>query len=170
MNLVQRGFGGVLVGLMVLTACQPTQSSNNETTKTQDEDFVGCYGVQKGDPAQIKISQADTYVMQMKEPDGSWDQPEVLQSVELDKAWQSYASNGLSLQKTNIKATLARPDGVMIISRLKQGSAVNPLLDSTHIVALFGATNTIYRVPCDDVGVQLDAYQHASTTNTQGVQ
>lgn len=138
---------------MALMACQP--NTQNLTKTDNKDDFVGCYSVEKGTPAQIQISKQDGYVMQMKEPTGGWDAAETLEMLDLDKAWEVYQVNALNLNKSDIKATLARPDGVMVISRLGEGVAVNPNLDSTHIINIFGATNTIYVVPCDEVGLDL---------------
>lgn len=144
----------LVVIALALTACGQNTAQNTTKTNNQD-DFVGCYSVEKGTPAQIKIDKKDGYTMQMKEPNGGWDAPEALEIIDIDTAWELYKVNALDLNKANIKSTLARPDGVMAISRLGDGVAVNPNLDSTHLVNIFGATNTIYPVECDDVGLDL---------------
>lgn len=151
---------------LALTACGQNTNQTPQKTNNQD-DFVGCYSVEKGEPAQIKIDNADSYTMQMKEPNGGWDAKEPLEAMDIDTAWELYKVNALGLNKSDIKSTLVRPDGVMAISRLGEGVAVNPNLDSTHLVNIFGATNTIYPVECDDVGLDLakEAQNYHGTHN-----
>lgn len=141
-----------------LTACnQPAPTDNAPTAKTdgQAETFLGCYSVEKNSPAQIKVSeQAGSFVMQMKEPEGAktlWDNPEPLDEISVDKAWEYFGVNALSLEKSDIERVLARPDQMMILAKLKDASQnINPLLDAPYVVYIFKGANTIYQVSCDD--------------------
>lgn len=118
-----------------------------------------CFAFEKGGVAEIVVEEveAHTFAMRMKEPDGSWDMPEPMDSLAEEQAWEFYKGNGLDLNSSDIYATVARTDGVMAISVLKSEIVtVKPHLDSNFIVNLFGATNTIYAVPCDDKPVKFN--------------
>ncbi len=146
--------------LLGLIGCNQNTAENSSANTTDQaiptnsiniDEFKGCYSVEKGVPAQILIGYDNGgFAMQMKEPDGSWDKPESLIISDKDKAWELYQTNSLGLNKSDITTTLVRPDGVMAISRLVQGTAVNPAIDSSHVVMIMGAVNTIYSVPCDN--------------------
>lgn len=163
-----RIFSLILLGLLV--ACRPSTApeSANIDTGSSDDRFAlkahsgmmgKCYSLTKDFPATIKIDEdrvAQKITMQMKEPDGSWDTPEPMRSLEKSEAWQYYEVNMLGLTKDDIAGTVVREDGVMAISSLSPlVSSINPHLDSDYIVSLFGTVNTIYEVPCDDVPVDI---------------
>ncbi|MFB6349601.1 hypothetical protein ACFBZI_09220 [Moraxella sp. ZJ142] len=159
---------GCLVAAVVmvatLTACQKTPT--DETAKTAENltaqsdhkvDYVGCYTIDKDTPAAIKISrQNGHYVMQMKEPKGKasvWDNPEPLTLLPKANGWQSFAVNAINLSVSDVTGEIvARPDGIMAIAQVHETTAnTNPLVDSPYVVALMGAVNTIYQVPCDEI-------------------
>lgn len=142
-------FAGVC--LLIVVGCDRTLPS-----KAVDDGFVGCYSVEKNVPAQLQISlDGEHFAMQMKEPDGSWDTKEPLLLLDKDKAWQAYQVNAIGLKKDDLADSLVRTDGVLILSQLGGSYALKPSLDSGYVVNLFGATNTIYRVACDNEGVDL---------------
>ncbi|OOR87564.1 hypothetical protein LP123_08185 [Moraxella bovis] len=146
-----------------LTACNQTAPTDNAPTAKADgqaEAFVGCYSVEKNSPAQIKVSeQAGGFFMQMKEPDGAktlWDNPEPLDEISVDEAWDYFGVNALSLDKSDVERVLARPDEMMVLAKIKDASQnINPLLDSPYVVYIFKGANTIYQVPCDDTPVDI---------------
>lgn len=150
----------VLLLMLAISACTPQNSPQDMAVKSANDggqDFVGCFSVQKNAPAQIRIMHDGTTTMQMKEPDGTWDKPEPMMSVDGDKAWQFFAQNGLGLEQSYVQATIVRHDEVMAMSKIDGAlMAVNPSVDSTFVMSLFGATNTIYAVPCDDKPLILD--------------
>ncbi|MDO4426549.1 MAG: hypothetical protein Q4B88_00320 [Moraxella sp.] len=157
----------MLLGVtMLLLACGQSPSSDSNTvsldkkdTKTDKTtlDFSGCYSVDKSLPAQIFINQSQSgYTMQMKEPDGTWDKPEPLLNKTVDEAWQFFSTNAISLDRKDVKAVLVRADEVMALASIdKAVTAVNPHMDSSYVVSLFGAVNTIYQVACDDTPLVL---------------
>ncbi len=149
------------LSLFMLTACSEPDPADNTVSQSQPHEdgqaaqFVGCYSIDKNLPAQIKISQrADGFVMQMKEPDQAktpWDKPEPLDEISVDKAWEYFGVNALSLDKSDVESVLARPDEMMVLAKIKETSQnINPLLDSDYMVYIFKGANTIYQVPCDD--------------------
>lgn len=152
-----------LLFILALTACNqsaPIDDVAPDKANRQAKIFVGCYGVEKNGLAQIKISeQAGNFVMQMKEPDGAktpWDSPEPLDEISIDKAWDYFGVNALSLEKSDIERVLARPDQMMILAKLKDASQnINPLLDAPYVVYIFKGANTIYQVSCDDEPVNI---------------
>lgn len=97
--------------------------------------------------------------MQMKEPDGAktlWDNPEPLDEISVDKAWDYFGVNALSLDKSDVERVLARPDEMMVLAKVKDASQnINPLLDSAYVVYIFKGANTIYQVPCDETPVDI---------------
>ncbi len=153
---------------LMLSACNPSQHSSQNPSGADDENikshqeqvdqtlhFVGCYSIDKNLPSQIKISQkAGQFVMQMKEPENAktlWDAPEPLDEIDIDKAWDYFKVNALSLEKSDVQSALARPDAMMVLVKVKEASQnINPLLDSPYVVYIFKGANTIYQVPCDD--------------------
>lgn len=153
--------------LLALTACQepaPTDKTltvNQETTsQTDTAHFNGCYAVEKNTPAQIKISTNDgQFVMQMKEPSSSasaWDKPEPLDVMSVERAWEYFGVNALSLNKSDVESVLARPDEMMILAKIKPATQnINPLIDSPYVVYIFKGANTIYQVACDDTPVDI---------------
>lgn len=137
--------------LPLLASC----SSKPQKVQTTDG-FSGCYSVEKNTPAELKISASgEGFVMQMKEPDGSWDAPEPMSVLGKDTAWQAYKVNAIGLKKDDLADSVVRTDGVLILSQLGGNYALKPSLDSGYVVNLFGATNTIYSVACDNEGVDL---------------
>lgn len=146
-----------------LTACNQSVPTDNAPTAKADKQarlFVGCYSVDKNNPAQIKVSeQAGGFVMQMKEPDGAkmpWDNPEPLDEISVDQAWNYFSVNALSFDKSDVERVLARPDEMMVLAKVKDASQnINPLLDSHYVVYIFKGVNTIYQVPCDDTPVDI---------------
>lgn len=120
--------------------------------------LVGCYSVDKGVPAQIKIDEKNgLFTMQMKEQVGGWDAPEPLDVLFESKAWAYFSGNTLGISKSGIGQVLARPDGVMAMGVIKDSeSALNPQVDSPFLMTILGAVNTVYGVPCDDEPVFYD--------------
>lgn len=114
--------------------------------------LVGCYSVDKGVPAQIKLNETNgLFTMQMKEAVGGWDTPEPLDKLTQSQAWTYFGDNALGVAQSSIIDAVGRPDGVMAIGSLKSDiTALNPRVDSPFLITIFGATNTVYNVPCDD--------------------
>lgn len=150
----------LVVLALTISACTPQNSPQDTTAQSADDGnnaFVGCFSVQKNAPAQIRITHDGTTTMQMKEPDGTWDKPEPMVSVDNDKAWQFFAKNGLGLEQSYLQATIVRHDEVMAMGKVDGAlMAVNPSVDSPFVMSLFGATNTIYQVECDSEPLVLD--------------
>lgn len=139
----------------MLVACQDQAVSVAENSKV---DFVGCYAVKKDIPAQIKIAKTNNqYTMQMKEnSDKVWDDAEPLTAVGVADGFGNFNANALNVKEDDVAQILVRPDGVMALAQLKPAVAnINPHLDSDVIMSLFGAVNTVYKVACDDVPVDL---------------
>lgn len=146
--------------LLMLTACGEQPATPTSTTQTASTtELVGCYSVHKDSPAQIKISHDAGYAMQMKEPDGAsetWDKPEPLVALTFDKAWEFFKTNTLDVQSADLSHVIARPDGMMVLAKINPTVRnVNPMLDSDYVMQLFGAVNTIYQVPCDEVRLEM---------------
>lgn len=147
----------LVVILSALGACsKPVQT----TSAQQNGEFAGCYTIDKAKPAQIKINQdGDKYTMQMKEPVGAktiWDNPEPLELMTINDAWQFFGVNMLDLDKSDLHAVIARPDKMMVLAQVKQVSQnTNPRLDSPYVVYIFRGANTIYQVACDDVPLNI---------------
>lgn len=164
-------FFGCLAGVFVvsglLVACGQADKPKVVEQTSEATAFVGCYSIDKNQPAQIKISQEQNgFVMQMKEADGKqvWDQPEVLQQQTAEQGWQFFSTNAINLSKSDVLGVLARPDNVMAMAQVAQASAnTNPMLDSPYVVHLLGAVNTIYQVPCDDVPIDFIKQVHQTT-------
>lgn len=146
---------------LVVGACsRSTNTNTNEANVGDMAHFEGCYTIDKTALAQIKISQQDgRFVMQMKEPSTAsttWDAPEILDEISVDKAWEYFGVNALSLDKSDIEHVLSRQDGLMVLAKVKSASHhINPLLDSPYVVYIFRGANTIYQVACDDTPLDI---------------
>lgn len=186
MSVVMRLIPSVLLMAgMALTACsEPATSTTKtaETAKTEMADaatvsnFEGCYAIEQGSPALIKISKDGTgYAMQMKEnaeQAQAWDEPEMLDSLSTDDAWQYFASNSLNLNKSDlIGDAIVRKDKVMAMAQVQSAAAnTNPFLDSAYVVMLINKVATIYQVPCDDTRVDMiKDFHHAMPSTTPSV-
>lgn len=160
---------GVFLSLgATLVACQdepvkPTKNSANV-------DFVGCYVLEKGVPAQIKITKTnDQYTMQMKEDSEKvWDTAEPLTLAGVSDGFVHFNANALNVNANDVAEILVRPDGVMALAQLKPAVAnINPHLDSDVVMSILGAVNTVYKVACDDVPLDLmptHDFHHSPTT------
>lgn len=138
----------------MLVACQDETVANTNAKV----DFVGCYAVKKGIPAQIKIAHTNQqYTMQMKENnDKVWDNAEPLTAVGVADGFSHFGANALNVKASDVVEILVRPDGVMALAHLKPALAnINPHLDSDVLMSLFGTVNTVYKVACDDVPLDL---------------
>lgn len=128
--------------------------------------FAGCYTVSHDEPAQIKISEQNgTWVMQMKEAAQAqrvWDEPEALEQVEVSQIPQYF-----SIDPDNVDAVLARPDRVLVMAHVKPVYAnIDPLLDSEYLAYIYKGANTIYKVECDDVNVDMLSNPHGQIQTT----
>lgn len=156
----------VLVGLLLGIILSGCGSSNDETVSNlsqknsatpSEETLLGCYSVEKSAPAQILINNDNgKFTMQMKEPSGEFDAPEGLSVIAVDNVWQRYAVNALGLKKDDIEAALVRDDDVMALVKVRDEALLNPQIDSPFVMNLFGASNTVYQVPCDKTPVVFD--------------
>lgn len=153
----------LLLPVLALTACtEPGESTKTETAKvdTVESDFVGCYTIEQGAPATIKISHDGAqYLMQMKEGADKaqvWDAPERLEQLPKAQGWKHFSTNSINLTDADVSADiLVRPDEVLALAKLQETTAnTNPMIDSGYAVALMGAVNTIYQVPCDETRVE----------------
>lgn len=156
-----------IFGALLLTACSndasaPVKSAEpTQSAQAPSSNFQGCYTIEQGAPAQIKISGDNgNYVMQMKEgrdKSGTWDQPEKLLVQPKNDGWKHFSTNALNLSVSDVVGEIiARPDGVMALAQIDSAVAnTNPFVDSSYVIALMGAVNTIYQVPCDDTRVEL---------------
>nr|WP_169391975.1 hypothetical protein [Psychrobacter ciconiae] len=154
----------------LLSGCSDNKSAQDNTatntavnTKANDlAVFSGCYTVSHDEPAQIKISEQNgAWVMQMKEPKSAnrvWDNPEPLEA--LDKAnLKTY----FSIDPDNVDAVIARPDKQLVMAHVLPAYAnIDPLLDSEYLAFIYKGANTIYKVDCDDVNVDILANPHAN--------
>lgn len=155
---------GCLSLAVVLVACgdQPVATTNtNDTVSASTPDaYVGCYTIEQGAPATIKISHDGAqYLMQMKEGADKvqvWDAPERLEQLPKAQGWKHFSTNSINLTDADVSADiLARPDEVLALAKLQETTAnTNPMIDSGYAVALMGAVNTIYQVPCDETRVE----------------
>lgn len=145
--------------------------------------FAGCYTVSHDEPAQIKISYgsyqlgkpASTtsnnsdnlapdnkkeaasvtgWYMQMKEPASAkriWDDPEPLEVLD-----NAQTSTYFSIDPEQVEAMLARPDRFMVIAHVTPTYVnIDPLLDSEYLAYIYRGANTIYKVECDEVNLDL---------------
>ncbi len=154
----------------LLLACSDKQAADNAATSDSQAasemgnlaTFAGCYTVSHGEPAQIKISEQNgAWVMQMKEPKSAnrvWDTPEPLEA--LDKTdLKSY----FSIDTDNVDAAIARPDKQLVMAHVLPAYAnIDPLLDSEYLAFIYKGANTIYKVDCDEVNVDILANPHAN--------
>lgn len=148
---------------LTLVACgeQPvaTTNANHATATSTDDSYVGCYTIEQGTPATIKISRdGHDYVMQMKQSKDHasvWDTAEKLNQLPKHQGWKYFSTNSINLTDADIKEDiLVRPDEVMALVKLHDTTTnTNPMIDSRYAVALIGAVNTIYQVPCDETRV-----------------
>lgn len=155
---------GCLSLVAVLAACgdQPVATTNaNDTASASTPDaYVGCYTIEQGAPATIKISHDGVqYLMQMKEGADKaqvWDAPERLEQLPKTQGWKHFSANSINLTDADVSADiLVRPDEVLALAKLQETTAnTNPMIDSGYAVALMGAVNTIYQVPCDETRVE----------------
>ena len=153
-----RGFKYVLLstvlgGLLSAGCSESPQTTNDDSVDTSI--FAGCYTVSHDEPAQIRISeQAGKWVMQMKEPVGAaevWDEP-----TELEALTRAEVPKYFSIDPQHVDAMLARPDKVMVMAHVKTAYAnIDPLLDSEYLVYIYRGANTIFKVDCDSVNVDL---------------
>lgn len=149
---------------LALVACgdQPVATTNtNDTASASTPDaYVGCYTIEKDAPATIKISHDGAqYLMQMKEGADKvqvWDAPERLEQLPKAQGWKHFSTNSINLTDADVSADiLVRPDEVLALAKLQETTAnTNPMIDSGYAVALMGAVNTIYQVPCDETRVE----------------
>lgn len=142
----------------VVSVCVVLTSCKADDKVVQPFVFEGCYSVDKALPAQIYISkQGDGVVMQMKEPDGTWDTPEPMKAMTVDRAWDFFSANALGLSRQDLQQALARHDDVMVLGQADKALlTVKPELDSPYVVSLFGSVTTIYQVACDNEPLVLD--------------
>lgn len=164
----------ILMSGLFLLACSNTSSDNKAADKAlgNPDDmthFLGCYTASHDEPAQIKISQSHgDWVMQMKESSGKkniWDNPEPLQAISVDSAWEYYKINGLGLEKSDIDQVLARPDRILVLAHIKAATKnTNPFLDSEYIAYIFKGANTIYKVECDETPFDFAGGNQASSS------
>lgn len=148
---------------LALVACddQPVATTNTRdaASASDGESYVGCYTIEQGSPATIKISRdGEHYVMQMKEGEDkeqTWDAPERLDQLPKSQGWKHFSTNSINLTDADVADDiLVRPDEVLALAKLHTTTAnTNPMIDSPYAVALMGAVNTIYQVPCDDTRV-----------------
>lgn len=153
---------GSLSLAVVLSACgeQPVATTNASGTAAPSTDaYVGCYTIEQGTPASIKVSRdGESYSMQMKEPEGEdrvWDAPEKLNQLSKNQGWRHFSTNSINLTSADVSADiLVRPDEFLALAKLHDTAAnTNPMIDSSYAVSLMGAVNTIYQVPCDETPV-----------------
>ncbi|WP_294033357.1 hypothetical protein [uncultured Moraxella sp.] len=176
---IRRAMMSILaLSVLGLSACSESTTKATETTKTESADtatvsnFEGCYAIEQGSPALIKISKDGTgYAMQMKENADkaqAWDEPEMLDSLSTDDAWQYFASNSLNLNKSDlIGDAIVRKDKVMAMAQVQSAAAnTNPFLDSAYVVMLINKVATIYQVLCDDTRVDMIKDFHHATPST----
>lgn len=158
------GMMGLLLGVL-LSGCGSSPNDEPLSPKTPQKNLInaseqallGCYSVEKSAPAQMMISHNDgKFTMQMKEPTGEFDAPEGLSVIGVDEVWQRYAVNALGLKKDDIEAALVRDDDVMALVKVRDEALLNPQIDSPFVMNLFGASNTVYQVPCDKTPVIFD--------------
>lgn len=171
----------LLIASVALTACNESSTQPSEPTKTKTakadavaSDFVGCYTIEQGAPALIKIDRNDKgYTMQMKEGADKaevWDAPESLEAVEIDDAWQYFSSNSLNLNKSDlIGNAIVRTDKIMAMAQVQPATAnTNPFIDSSYVVMLINKVATIYQVPCDETRVdRVKNFHHAAPVAPQ---
>lgn len=154
----------------LLLACSDKKAAENEVATDNQAvaetgnlaTFAGCYTVSFDEPAQIKISEQNgAWVMQMKEPKSAnrvWDTPEPLEA--LDKA---NLKKYFSIDADNVDAVIGRPDKQLVMAHVLPAYAnIDPLLDSEYLAFIYKGANTIYKVECDDVNVDILANPHAN--------
>lgn len=151
-----------VLSAFALSACNqnaPTTDSNvHANANSPSDSLAGCYSVEKDTPAQIRINlTADQYSMQMKENTAAvWDDAEALNTLSVAAGWRYFDRNAINLGQQDIQAIIARPDEVMALAALKSGvSNLNPHIDSDYAIMIAGMVNTVYRVACDDVPLDL---------------
>lgn len=142
---------------------EPQNETATVSTKTAELSvFSGCYTVSHDEPAQIKISEQNgAWVMQMKEPKSAnrvWDTPEPLEALD-KKTLKTY----FSIDESNVDAAIARPDKQLVMAHVLPAYArMDPLLDSEYLAFIYKGANTIYKVDCDEVNVDILANPHTN--------
>lgn len=161
-SLICRAIITVLtVSMLGVTACSDSTNKHAEASKVETavSNFVGCYTIEQGSPATIKIDKDGVgYTMQMKEGADkaqAWDTPEPLEPIGGDDAWQYFSSNSLDLGKADlIGDAIIRQDKMLAMAQVQPVTAnTNPFIDSLYVVMLINKVATIYQVPCDDTRV-----------------
>ena len=153
-----KGFKYLLLSVVMGSTLSAGCSESKQVVRDDSTDlsvFAGCYTVSHDEPAQIRISeQAGKWVMQMKEPVGAaevWDEP-----TELEEITNGDVPNYFSIDPQHVDAILARPDKVMVMAHVKTAYAnIDPLLDSEYLAYIYRGANTIFKVDCDSVNVDL---------------
>jgi|GEM_PF-326555 len=151
----------VLGGILSAGCSESEQVVRDDSTDLSV--FEGCYTVSHDEPAQIRISeQAGKWVMQMKEPVGAaevWDEP-----TELEEINNGEVPKYFSIDPQHVDALLARPDNVMVMAHVKTAYAnIDPLLDSEYLAYIYRGANTIFKVDCDSVNVDLMTNPHGKS-------
>lgn len=160
----------IVASSSLLLACSDKKAAQNEVAADNQTTaeagnlatFAGCYTVSHDEPAQIKISEQNgAWVMQMKEPKSAnrvWDTPEPLEA--LDK---TNLKKYFSIDADNVDALIARPDKQLVMAHVLPAYAnIDPLLDSEYLAFIYKGANTIYKVDCDDVNIDILANPHAN--------
>ncbi len=129
-----------------------------------DKMLVGCYTFGynahgKPDHAVLKVSaDQNALVMQMKNEDKQklWDTPESLQVLPASSdGFEFFKVNALNINAADVLAVAAREDKVMALGYVRPELKQLGALDSEFIINVAGAVNTVYKVPCDDVPMDL---------------
>ncbi|GAA0312945.1 hypothetical protein [Psychrobacter aestuarii] len=166
-HAVDKSLKGLLMGTLLSSLLIAGCSEPTTTSKTKDATdlsvFEGCYTVSHDEPAQIRISeQAGKWVMQMKEPVGAktvWDEPSALEEIGRGEIPKYF-----SIDPKHVDALLARPDKVMVMAHVTSAYAnIDPLLDSQYLAYIYRGANTIYKVDCDTVNVDMTASPHGTS-------
>ncbi len=170
----------IALGMMLL-ACDKTDESTptatTAPTTTADSNaqaavalsdlgkmLVGCYTFGynahgKPDYAVLKVSaDQNALVMQMKNADKAllWDVPESLQVLPASSdGFEFFKVNALNINAADVLAVAAREDKVMALGYVRPELKQLGALDSEFIINVAGAVNTVYKVPCDDVPMDL---------------
>ncbi len=157
----------VVTSIIALSGCNTTSNAINKNTTSKDKAieskvtknkidlslFVGCYTIDDDRTAQIRISKVGyEWMMQMKEPPTAnyvWDAAETLEIIN-----KNQASKLLSIDPSNINASIARPDRMLVLAHIEPVYVnIDPYLNSEYIALIDRSIYEIYQVECDAIKI-----------------
>lgn len=124
----------VILAIIISTAC----------TRSNERKFVGCYALENGGRAELKISNdGGKYFFSLRES-GGWSKPEGLHLGSIKEIQQLFGKDSV-----RIKANLVADKGPLAIFLVSPGELYGGEKAKTEYIALLGlGGGSVYKVPC----------------------